>query len=512
MSGVGRPSMPHSWNLTYVAYLKPYAMSYLRGKPQHAYLAHRSTYSAIIQVADHCRRARTLLRAHTHNLHQRRAGTVKQGDFCACLQISVDLSQAFDTAPWELIHESLKRTGAPQALIDRIMDWISGTTYVLEHRGAKVEVRAQRGVRQGCVLSPLLWSLFTGLTYEEFQCLIGQDPTQPEVVFFADDKHLSWILDQPSHLVCALRQFGSFIQLLRAFGLQVNPTKSNAIMSLRGSMSQSLRKLWTSTFRGGEWFRVPIGQDNEFIPLVQQLDYLGIVLSYGGFEELSWKRRTGVARASFERIRKILLGHHVLSLPHRIKLWRTIVLPSATYGLLGIGWSSSGFARMHGMCMKQLRLIARSPVHLTSETNLSLMQRLGMQELGAHFEFMATNALAYHMHLVDALSSEDVMCRPIYVTWYKQLLHDLQAGRALSMSAPANLPSEVPSKHACEFCDQTFDDVRTLRIHQRKSHREDLPEDWNRSQITLETVRMHAADGMPTCAYCLFKFANWRNL
>ncbi|CAE7196993.1 unnamed protein product [Symbiodinium microadriaticum] len=39
------------------------------------------------------------------------------------------------------------------------------------------------------------------------------------------------------------------------------------------------------------------------------------------------------------------------------------------------------------------------------------LDRLGMQELGAHFEFMATNALAYHMHLVDALSSEDVMCR-----------------------------------------------------------------------------------------------------
>ncbi|CAE7839824.1 unnamed protein product, partial [Symbiodinium necroappetens] len=192
---------------------------------------------------------------------------------------------------------------------------------------------------------------------------------------------------------------------------EVNPTKSNAIMSLRGSMSQSLRKLWTSTFRGGEWLRVPIGQDNEFIPLVQQLDYLGIVLSYGGFKELSWKRRIGVARASFERIRKILLGHHVLSLSHRIKLWRTIVLSSATYGLLGIGWSSPGFVRMHGMCMKQLRLIARSPVHLTSETNLSLMQRLGMQDLGAHFEFMTTNALAYHMQLMDDLNSEDVMCR-----------------------------------------------------------------------------------------------------
>ena len=546
MSGDGRPCMPQSWNLTHVALipkpgkkhgaisslrpiglqdpiakgyvkvladdLKPYAMSYLRGKPQHAYLAHRSTYSAIIQAADHCRRARGLLRAHTHNLHQRREGTIKRGDFCACLQISVDLSQAFDTAPWELIHESLRRARAPPALINRIMDWISGTTYVLEHRGSKVEVRAQRGVRQGCVLSPLLWSLFTGLIYEEFQCLIDHDSVQPEVVFFADDKHLSWILDQPSQLVGALRQFGSFIQLLRTFGLQVNSTKSNAIMSLRGSMSQSLRKLWTSTFQGREWLRVPIGQDNEFIPLVQQLDYLGIVLSYGSFEELSWKRRIGVARASFERIRKILLGHHVLSLPHRVKLWKTIVLPSATYGPLGIGWSSPGFTRMHGMCMKQLRMIARSPVHLTSETNVHLLQRLGVQELGDHFAQMTSNALAYHQQLVEDLSSEDVMCRPVYVSWYSQLLKDLYTGRMMSPTDCEHLSPDLPSVHACEFCDQTFDDVRSLRIHQRKSHRDDLPEDWNRCQVTLETVRMHAVDGMPTCAYCLFKFANWRNL
>ena len=122
MSGVGRPCMPQSWNLTHVALipkpgkkhgaisslrpiglqdpvakgyikvladdLRPYAMSYLRGKPQHAYLAHRSTYSAIIQVADHCRRAGTLLRAHTHNLHQRREGTIKQGDFL-CLSTNL---------------------------------------------------------------------------------------------------------------------------------------------------------------------------------------------------------------------------------------------------------------------------------------------------------------------------------------------------------------------------------------------------------------------------------------
>ena len=97
-------------------------MKYLRCIPQHAYLAFRSTYSAIVQVTDHCRRGRSLLSSYTHNLHSRRQGQVKPGDFCACLQISVDLSQAFDTAPWDLLELALDRTGAPLELKARVMD------------------------------------------------------------------------------------------------------------------------------------------------------------------------------------------------------------------------------------------------------------------------------------------------------------------------------------------------------------------------------------------------------
>ncbi|CAE7226408.1 unnamed protein product [Symbiodinium sp. CCMP2592] len=321
-----RKQMPGSWNLTHVALipkpgkkvgaisslrpiglqdpvakcyvkvladdLKPYAMTYLRRIPQHAYLAYRSTYTAIVQ--------------------------------------------AFDTAPWALLEQALNRTAAPSDLKGRIMEWITGTTYVLEHRGSRVNIPAERGVRQGCVLSPLLWSLFTGLIYEEFQYIVQGSGLSPDIVFFADDKHLGWLLRKPQELALALEQFGKFLSLLRSFGLQANPTKSKAILSMRGSMSQSLRRLWVSLYRGESWLRIPVGLSNEYIPLVQQIDYLGIVLSYGRFEDLSWKRRFGVSQASYERLRKILLGHHVLSLKHRIQLWRAVVLSSACYGLVGV--------------------------------------------------------------------------------------------------------------------------------------------------------------------------------
>ena len=250
------------------------------------------------------------------------------------------------------------------------------------------------------------------------------------------------------------------------------------------------------------------------IPLVNQLDYLGIGLSYGNFEDLIWRRRQGVAQASFERIRKILLGHHVLSLMHRVKLWRTIVVPSACYGLLGIGWSQAGFERKHGMYMKHLRLISRSPVHLTKEPNEDLLLCLGLSDLGDHIAQMADRTLLYHRELKSYLDPRDVICAPVQLDWCYDMVQSTQAGldrfRKLSASA-SSLPSTV-LPHSCEFCTCSYATIRDLRIHQKKAHSKDLPEDWNRSQVTPENVRFHAVDGMPTCSYCLAQFKNWQNL
>ena len=103
-------------------------------------------------------------------------------------------------------------------------------------------------------------------------------------------------------------------------------------------------------------------EERTFIALVLQWIVWTSFSSPKVFEELSWKQRCGVARASVERIRKILLGHHVLSLSTA----SSSLLPSTCY-VAGGGWSQQGYARMPGMCMRQLRLIARSPMHLTEE-------------------------------------------------------------------------------------------------------------------------------------------------
>ncbi|CAE7591328.1 unnamed protein product [Symbiodinium natans] len=89
--------------------LQPYAKRYLRDIPQFAYLSHRDAIGAQYRALRHCRLAREHTQLQVTNVHHRREhGQTRK--FAAALQISIDLTQAFDCAPWQLLRESLHRT------------------------------------------------------------------------------------------------------------------------------------------------------------------------------------------------------------------------------------------------------------------------------------------------------------------------------------------------------------------------------------------------------------------
>ena len=221
--------------------LTPYALAYLKDTPQFAYVSGRDILGSLERAVRHCKQVRARTKAGSYNIWNRRYGRIRQ-EFTVGLQASLDLSQAFDTVPWSLLESALDRAAVPTNLKEAIMTWVSSTRYVIEHRQQTIQIQAERGVRQGCGLSPLLWSFSSGLVYKEF-CL-SQEGMQvfPNITLFADDHHLSWVLNEPQEIPLAIEQLRSFISFLRQFGLQVNPSKSQAILMIHGQASDKLRQ------------------------------------------------------------------------------------------------------------------------------------------------------------------------------------------------------------------------------------------------------------------------------
>ena len=130
--------------------LMPYTQQYLAMLPQHAYLAQRSTASAIGKVMSHCFQIRQLLQPQKLNIHGSREGRRKR-DLVGGLALSVDLSRAFDSLPFWLLKQSLERAGVPTPLVELILSFHAQVRFRLAN-GA-VSVTAGRGIRQGCPLA-----------------------------------------------------------------------------------------------------------------------------------------------------------------------------------------------------------------------------------------------------------------------------------------------------------------------------------------------------------------------
>ena len=164
--------------------------------PQTAYIPGRSTSTALRQVFVHCHHVREHAQGDRLTIHQRAAG--QQPPQCTGgLQISLDLSAAFDLARWHHIKEAMDLAGVSLGVQDILLVWLVQVRYVFNHRGRSGTISPRWGLRQGCIASPLLWAAFTSLVCAMLEHKLGEAWTSNHATLYADDTHLRWTSNVP---------------------------------------------------------------------------------------------------------------------------------------------------------------------------------------------------------------------------------------------------------------------------------------------------------------------------
>ena len=108
----------------------------IRRFPQTAYLPGRGTSTALRQVFCHCHAIRALSLGERLTVHQRQAGAQSQ-QCCGGLQISLDLSAAFDLMRWSHLKQALDLAGTPIYLQDILLTWLIQVRYLFHHRSRR---------------------------------------------------------------------------------------------------------------------------------------------------------------------------------------------------------------------------------------------------------------------------------------------------------------------------------------------------------------------------------------
>lgn len=140
-----------------------------------------------------------------------------------CVVVSLDVRNAFNTAPWPRIDAALRERLVPPTLNGMIRSYLQDRTLIVG--GTHANRRVTCGVPQGSVLGPALWNVF----YEEL--LEADIPPGVQIVAFADDVAVIGIARTgPSAADLINPVLNTISNWMNENGLQLAPQKSEAVV------------------------------------------------------------------------------------------------------------------------------------------------------------------------------------------------------------------------------------------------------------------------------------------
>ena len=474
--------------------------------PIWSYMEHRSTYEAIRRVSQHCADVRQLIQMCRSTPHARATRAPKVSLYGGA-QLCIDLQRAFDGVNRAKLFTRLHELQIREEIIQLLAYWHETTDYFVQHDTATTQIPIGRGVRQGCKAAPGLWNSFMVLLLHDLNVHIPLSWIQNCLTLYADDFHVGTSFTSMEDL-CLFHHFiGILFLTMQSLDMSINPGKSVALIELRGPLSKAARSRFVRRDHNGDSLKINIpGGADIHIPICKSTKYLGVIISYGSFEDCSLKHRLKLMHVGFRRLQRWLTGKHSLHLSQRFQLWKTCIYPIFSYGLFATGMTQHGLKQAITQMTVMMRRVLHDHAYVTRRPNSTAFSRLNIP---TPVQLLHGTAIALlrtlHNRKMNLLPHD--LAHTIQWTHLPELVRQLtQLQEPPSLETPLHTLPEAWNQpfFQCAHCDFCTADVSAFRRHYTQVHA--LP--MNRTQFVQPAD--FALDGLPTCKFCMTTFSTWR--
>ncbi|XP_029766781.1 uncharacterized protein LOC112117806 [Terrapene carolina triunguis] len=251
--------------------------------------------------------------------------------------VFIDLTKAFDTVNREALWTILTRLGCPRKFVQIIhLFHDSMTGEVLSDGATSAPFNITNGVKQGCVLAPVLFNLFFAcvlnhalkdldqgiyLKYRhdgslfDLRRLNAKTKTVQKLLLealFADDCALMGHTENDlQHIV------NKFAEASQLFGLTISLGKTEVLHQPAPGSNASVPS---------------ISIDGTQLKVVENFKYLGSVISSDGSLDNEINARISKASQALGCLRVKVLNHHNIRMSTKLLAYRAVVLSSLLYG------------------------------------------------------------------------------------------------------------------------------------------------------------------------------------
>ena len=284
----------------------------------------------------------------------------------------VDLTKAFDSVHRPIIWHLLRRYGVAENIVRIVEDLYRGSEAEVRHGGdlsSSFEVRT--GVKQGCVLSPLLFILFMDAVLKDAYGESTFSPVRMEYdsqgrVLSAEWRgkrdgafHVTWLAYADDLLVTAINNQGledAMTQLdktMTRWGMKISPKKSKVLV----------------LGNHGEGTKPKVTVQNEKLAVVRDFAYLGSILTEDGSLDPEVDSRLTKASKAFEGLRRTVWRRKELSTKTKVRIYQASVLSTLMYGSETWAPTKTHIKRLetfHQRCLRNLVRV-RWFDHVTNE-------------------------------------------------------------------------------------------------------------------------------------------------